>query len=450
MRARAPTSGSAAPQVDRLVTRPFVIVSAATFVFFLYVGVQVTLIPRLIEERLGGTEFDIGLNLAAFSVAAIAARPALSTFGARYGLRPMMVYGALLTCSATVASAFVGDRWLLLPLRAVQGVGEAGLFVGGASLINNFSPGHRRAEAASYFSVAVFGGIGVGPIISETVVGPSGEFRNGLLVAALFAAFGSVTAWFVPPDAPASGELDIVDEQPRGQTDRQVGGGPNGSTASGLARHFHPAAIRPGLVLAFALAGYTAFAAFMPEYAKTVGLSGSEWVFATYSVTCLVLRLVGAKVPERIGLARATSIALAGLVAGLATLAAVPGVAGVFIATVLIAIGVSFNYPSLMAIAVNSVPERERIRVISTFTMFFEVGTVIGALLLGSLAAVTSKRTGFAGGAVLAMVGLAVLWRVLLPWTRGIEQHRRTSRRGTRRDAAEVPVGVAAVTSDSR
>ena len=421
---RAPTPTVGAP--DRLVTRPFVIVSAATFVFFLYVGVQVPLIPRLIEEKLGGSEFDIGLNLAAFSIAAIAARPALGSFGDRHGLRPMMVYGAMLTCSATIASAFVNDRWLLLPLRAVQGVGEAALFVGGASLINTFAPGHRRAEAASYFSVAVFGGIGIGPIIGETVVGTDGHFRNGLLVASLFAASGSVTAWFVPRHTHEAGMVDEFEDV--GSAGRSSTSEPLGTPPLPL-RRFHPAAVRPGLVLATALAGFTAFSAFMPEYAKQVGLSGSEWVFATYSVTCLVLRLVGAKVPERIGLARATSIALLGLAAGLVTLATVPSVAGVFIAAVLIAIGVSFNYPSLMAIAVNAVPERERIRVISTFTMFFEVGTVTGALLLGSLASLTSKRGGFGGGAVLTLAGLLVVWRVLIPWTRQLEQRRRADRR---------------------
>ena len=49
----------------------------------------------------------------------------------------------------------------------------------------------------------------------------------------------------------------------------------------------HPAALRPGIVLACGIAGFTAFNAFMPEHAKSVGLSGSQWVFATYSVGCL-------------------------------------------------------------------------------------------------------------------------------------------------------------------
>src|SRR6478609_5209593 len=148
----------------RMVSRPFLMVTSATFVFFLYVGVQIPLIPRLVEEHFGADEIAIGLNLAVFSIAAVVSRPALARFGERHTLRLLMFAGAMLTSAATVASAFAPSLWVLLPLRG---------------------------EAASYFSVAVFGGIGIGPIIGEAVIGPSGRFRAGLLVAAAFAALGA-------------------------------------------------------------------------------------------------------------------------------------------------------------------------------------------------------------------------------------------------------------------
>ena len=44
------------------------------------------------------------------------------------------------------------------------------LFVGAATLVADLAPPERRAEAASYFSVAVFGGLGIGPIIGEAVL----------------------------------------------------------------------------------------------------------------------------------------------------------------------------------------------------------------------------------------------------------------------------------------
>ena len=51
------------------------LVTAAALALFVYIGVMVPLLPRLIEEQLGGNEIDIGINLAVFSLAAIMIRP---------------------------------------------------------------------------------------------------------------------------------------------------------------------------------------------------------------------------------------------------------------------------------------------------------------------------------------------------------------------------------------
>ena len=60
------------------------------------------------------------------------------------------------------------------------------VFVGAATLIADMSPRARRAEGASYFSVAVFGGIGIGPIIGEAVLADD-NFERAFVIAGTFA-----------------------------------------------------------------------------------------------------------------------------------------------------------------------------------------------------------------------------------------------------------------------
>jgi len=376
-----------------MITKPFVLVTAAALALFVYIGVMMPLLPRLIEEQLGGNEIDIGLNLAAFSVAAVLIRPRLGRFGERHGLRSTMILGSLLAAAATSACVLVNTRWGLLPLRGLQGVGEAAVFVGAATSISDLAPPGRGAEAASYFSVAVFGGLGIGPVIGESVIGRD-RFDAGLLTAAGFAVLAACLATLTP----AGIRHHHRDAEP----------GPR----------FHRAAIPSGLVLALGVGGFVTFTAFMPEYSISIGLSGSKWVFATYAAVCLLIRVVAATVPDRIGHARAVTIALSFMLAGLAMLFLLPWPVGVFLSTVIVAIGISFNYPSLMAMVVDTVPEHERVRAISTFTMFFEIGTACGALILGTLADLTSKRSAFLGGAAFCAVGLVVLWKVAVPHSR--------------------------------
>ena len=377
----------------RMLTRPFVLVTASALALFVYIGVMVPLLPRLIEEQLGGNEIDIGVNLATFSLAAILIRPSLGRFAERHGLRYTMVAGALLAAGATAACTLVQSRWGLLPLRALQGIGEASLFVGAATAISDLAPPGRGAEAASYFSVAVFGGLGIGPVISELVIGED-RFDAALWVAAGFALLAAALAMLTPKGVR---HHDVSDQT-----------GPR----------FNRAAIPPGLVLAFGVGGFVTFNAFMPDYALTVGLDGSKWVFATYAGVCLLIRVVGATIPDRIGHARAVTIALTLMATGLGMLYVWPHPLGVFTSTVIVGIGISFNYPGLMAMTVEAVPERERVRAISTFTMFFEIGTATGAVLFGILADLTSKRAAFLGGAAYCVIGLIVLWKVAVPRSR--------------------------------
>ena len=80
--------------MTRLVTRPFLVVTAATFAFFLYVGVLVPLVPRYVEDELGGGELGIGLAIAVFAGVAIAVRPLIGQLVVRYGRRAVMIGGA--------------------------------------------------------------------------------------------------------------------------------------------------------------------------------------------------------------------------------------------------------------------------------------------------------------------------------------------------------------------
>ena len=135
---------------------------------------------------------------------------------------------------------------------------------------------------------------------------------------------------------------------------------------------------------------------------------------------CLLIRIVAATVPDRIGHANAVDRSpSASCSPGWRCCSCCPWPVGVFASTVIVAIGISFQYPSLMAMVVDTVPERERVRAISTFTMFFEIGTAAVRCVLGTFADLTSKRSAFLGGAVFCAVGLVVLWKVAVPRSRG-------------------------------
>ena len=290
------------PEQARLLTRPFVIVTATALVFFIYIGMLIPIVPLFIEGPLGRGEFGIGLMIAVFAGAAIIARPVLGRLADRYGRRVLLVGGSLVAGLAGIASSQVTEFWQLLVMRSVMGIGEAAVFVGAATLIADLSPRDRRAEGASYFSVAVFGGIGLGPVIGEFVLDDT-RFEQAFAVAGAFALAAAVVALFAPARV---APLDAVDDTIA-----------SAAPASGRRRIMHPAAVMPGVVLASGVAAFSTFGAFIPDYSRQVGLATSGGLFAAYSLTSVLVRIFGATLPERLGPRRAVTIALGTLGIGL-------------------------------------------------------------------------------------------------------------------------------------
>jgi MFS family permease len=371
-----------------LIGGAFMVTWTTLFLYFVFVGMLVPTLPAFVEDGLGGGEAAIGATLVTFSIAAVAFRPIITWIGDRYGRRALMVFGGAVATVATFGLMASDALWQVLVIRAVMGIAEAATFVGAQTLASDLSPPHRRAESSSYLSAAVFGGIAVGPVVGELALGDD-RFVVAFGLAALCTAASAVVAMWAPD---------------------RVGPAPDAAlVARPQAVWIHRAALFPGIVMALGIAGWSAFNAFVPTYVDDVGMSGAAGVFAVYSVLCFVLRIVAARIPDRIGLSRAVGLALWLVAAGLGVLALVPHAAGVYGATVLIALGVTFFYPSLLAASVNAVPESERVGVISSFSMFFEIGTAAGGLALGVVGEMTGRRGAFAGGAVFALVGVVVL-----------------------------------------
>lgn len=395
-----PTTENDPGRPPRLVTLPFVIVTFTAFAFFVYIGMLIPIIPLFIEGPLDAGELGIGLNIAAFAVAAIVARPMIGRLADRFGRRSIIVTGAVLAAFAGASVGQVESLWAMLPLRMLTGIGEAGVFVGAATLITDLSPRDRRAEGASYFSVAVFSGLGVGPILGEYVLDDT-LFERAFLVAGAFALIASAIALFAPNGSTVADDASTNEIEP--------------IERSGWRAYVHPAALLPGVVLAAGVGGLTTFFSFAPDYARTVGLANSGGLFLVYSLVSLVIRIFGAKLPERLGARRAVTMALVSMLVGLVVLGAVRSVASLWIGAALIGLGAAFNYPSLLALTVNRVSDSERASAVSSFTMFFEVGSAVGGLTIGAFAQVVGKQIGFFGGAASCLLGLWLLRVYVVP-----------------------------------
>jgi MFS family permease len=362
-------------------------IAAATLAYFTADGVLIPVVPLYVEGPLGGGDVAVGLAVGAFSFTALLLRPWAGGLGDRRGRRLLMVTGAAIFGLSVLVYVVADTLPLIVAARALTGCGEAFFFVGAAAAIADIAPPERRGEAVSFFSLSLYLGIGWGPPIGEAALGET-RFDAAWLVAVGFAALAVALALRVPETRTATGEIGF---------------------AGSSRRLIHPAGIVPGFVLLTGVWGMAGLFSFVPLYATEIGLSGSRYVFVGFSAVVILIRSVGARLPDVLGPRRAAGLALSGEAAGLTIMGLWPEPAGLYAGALVMASGVSLAFPALASLALSGAPDSERGSVLGTFTMAVDLGFGIGPVTLGAVAAAVGYRGSFLAAAGAAAVGLAVL-----------------------------------------
>lgn len=379
---------------ERLYTRNFALVQFTSFLYFFSYGATLPVLPLLVRDRLGLGDFAVGVAGAAYAVTSVFARPMAGRLGDRAGRKILVTGGSAIVGVCTIATIAaepiarpLTGMWALafiVSIRLLLGIGEGAEFTGAATMINDMAPEARRGEAVSLFTLSLYGGLALGPVAGEAVLG-AGRFNAAWMFAGAVALLAALLGTRVRETRPQSQPVESKH------------------------RLFHGAAIAPGIVMATSTWAFAGFSAFLPLYARSIGMDGSGLVYFVYSSVIAVIRLLGSRIPDMLGPKLSATMSLAGSSAGLATIAAWREPTGLFTGAILFALGQSLAFPALLTIAVRGAPASERGSVVGTFTSFVDIGFGLGPLTLGAVAAAMGYPAVFAGGAISAGVGFLIL-----------------------------------------
>jgi MFS family permease len=394
-----------------LLTPEFLTVVIASMAYFLAVGMLVPTVPRYVSGPLGGDDAAVGLVVGAFSVSALILRPWVGRLADRRGRAPLMIAGAGVVAVCVAGYAVADTVPVLLGLRLLTGAGEALFWVGSMAAVGDLAPPERRGEAMSWASLSLYVGLALGPAVGETLVTYQGY----------------PTTWLVASGVAGCALLLAIRV---GET-RKPG---EGLAAGGQQRLrlLHPAAVVPAALLLSVVLGMASMLTFSPLYARDLGLADSGPLLFGFAGTIVVIRSVGARLPDRLGPSRATVSALVGITVGLAVIGLWRSVPGLFVGTIVLALGVALAMPSIMALAWQAAPAAERGAATGTVGMAVDVGLGFGPAALGLVAAWTDRPGAYLAAATFAGAGLC-----LAVWTAA-----RTGSRTTGASARRQPVGT--------
>ena len=375
----------------RLLTRDFILVTVATASFMVSFAATLPVLPRYVAGPLEGSDLAVGIVVGAFAISAIVLRPLIGKLGDERGRRFLIVTGASITSLGMLAHVPADSIVPLVLARLLVGAGQGTMFVGAATLVNDLAPPDQRGQAASYFSVAIYAGLGLGPFLGESLLRATSYDTVWVAVAA-GVALAAFIGLFLPQSLPVLAE-GSAPARPR----------------TGMGKLLHPDGVGPGVVLFLGVVGFIGFNTFVPLYGEEIGMTDVAGVFLVYAVVVLVVRLGGSRLPDLYGPVVIGTVGLSAGAIGLIGIAVWQAPIGLYVFTVVLAAGSALIYPALMTAAVNSAPDSERSAVVATFTMFFEVASAGGGAVLGVVASQTSYAGAFVAASIFSICGLLML-----------------------------------------
>ncbi|MBW3592581.1 MAG: MFS transporter [Actinobacteria bacterium] len=370
---------------SRVLTSEFAVLLGATLAVFASFGMLVLALPLYVRDVLGASDLGVGVAIGVASIGAIVGGPVAGRVADRRGRRIVVI----------AAAAAMGVSYLILslgppleasvPLRALVGVAEAAFVVAAYTMATDLAPTTRQGEAMSLITASAYGGLAIGPLAADYILG-DGRFAAVWIVAAALTLAGGLAASRLRESRPHTGE------EP--------------------SRSWLPprAALLPGLVLLLALLGFGGFNAFVALYARDLGFERPGVVFLVFAGVVFALRVLGRTLPDRLGAGTAASTACVLVATGLVVVAASPTQLGLLVGTAIFAGGQALAYPAIALLATARATLAERSAAVGAVIAFVDVALASGAFVLGIAADAWSYRAVFAAGAVSAALGLVLLW----------------------------------------
>ena len=287
MASTAPTS------TTRLFTPAFIALSLAELAYFTAAGLTIPVTPLFAHGPLGATEVGVGLAVGSFSLTALILRPYAGRLSDRAGRRPLLVGGALGFAVVLALHAVVDSLPLLIGLRLLLGVAEAFFFVAGFAAVADLAPPGRAGEALSFNSLSLYLGVAFGPLVGQLLL-ETGGFAMAWLGGAALAVVAAGLAWRIPETAsPTTGD-------------------------AGPTPFFNRAALAPSVALFTGIVGMGGFFAFVAIHAiENLGAADVSGVLFLFGLIVVVIRVVFARLPDRVPPFRLGSVALTLIAGGL-------------------------------------------------------------------------------------------------------------------------------------
>ncbi len=174
-------------------------------VVFVGIGIIVPILPIYAAE-FGATGFSLGVIVAGFPLSGGLLQPFVGNLSDRHGRKGFLVFGLILFCLTGYIYTLAGSVVHLVMIRIFHGAGSALVFPIAMAYIIDAAAGKNIGKYMGMFNIAIFVGIGAGPVLGGIFLDLLG--RNSAFYA--MALLSLVSTVLVAAILPGRGPLTVA------------------------------------------------------------------------------------------------------------------------------------------------------------------------------------------------------------------------------------------------
>lgn len=370
-----------------LFTAGYAMAVLAVHFYFVSYSMSLLEIPRYLEDEPG---WVIGVVVGAFGFSGMLTRPLIGIWVDRGNRQLWVRAGAVLTALSFAAYIIAPSPGPMLLIRLVHGA-AMGLFTTALlAIVTSRLPTGRRGLGIGVYQTAntvaaLYAALLAGWLISGA------SFTVAFLVSAAAAMlallFGALAGDSPAAASPARSDPALPPAPPRREW---------------ISR----SALFPAIVFLSVTTPWGALNAFLPVFAEANDLGNVGLFYSVVAAAQLGARSSAGAISDRFGRSAVVMPALVSAALGLLVLSAAETQAQLLVAAGLYGLGLAATQTAIVALIIDRTPIAQLGAGMATYTIAWDVGQVIGSILLGFVVALTSYGAVFALSAAMPLLGL--------------------------------------------
>lgn len=393
------------------------VLMAIVFVDMLGFLIVLPLLPFYAED-LGASETVVGVLISAFAFAQVITSPFWGKLSDRYGRRPMILLGLILSSLSYALFGIAETVAVLLVSRLVQGAG-AGITGVVQAYVSDAAPPGNRTQALGWVTVATSAGVMIGPAVGSLAT-ELGRSAPGFVAAGL-CLLNFVFAWFLLPESESAeedGDKPKDTTVPEAPTDEAA---PPAVEPRSLGRAVRQVLLHPGSSLAILIwiyaLGMMAFMALNGVVAlyleRVFGFTEASigWFYVYVGAVSTLMRgIVLGPVVKRLGEVRTLRVGVVSIAVGLAAVPLAFNLVSLAAVVLLVPVGTALLFPATTSLVSQASRRGEVGQSLGVQQAFGGVSRMIGPLWATAAFQYLSIEAPFwiASGLMIAVLGITL------------------------------------------